>query len=144
MKIKFKKIYSNKKLFLLRLTMYLRKGSFKIHLMLNDDTEFPHNHPWDFKTLLIIPYKEDIYEKNEDALIPYYDYEVLANSTNKQSFNHKPLTYLKRTKDHIHLTTLYKISKYKIPALSIGYYSDKKQLCNICQSLGYCKQTKTN
>lgn len=29
----------------------------------------------------------------------------------------------------------------KVPTLTIGWYGDKKQLCSLCQELGYCRTT---
>lgn len=132
---KTKKIYSKGKLFLWRLNIYLKNGSIKLHIMFNDDTGTPHNHPWDFKTFLIIPYKEKVFNVTNTTISDY-------NIKTVQELKHSSFTYLKRCKEHLHLTNLYRIFRTKIPAVTIGWYGNKQQLCNLCQDVGYCKQSK--
>ena len=86
--------------------------------MVGDDKSEPHTHPWDFKSFLILPYRENLDGVN---------------------YNHFPFTLLNRSMNQKHRITLYRIFGFKIPALTIGFYGKKKQLCSFCQSLGYCK-----
>jgi hypothetical protein len=41
-----------------------------------------------------------------------------------------------------HSVELKRLFGIKIPAITIGRYSEKKQLCSLCKDLGYCKQSK--
>lgn len=116
--IKFKTIKDMGLPFLNRLSLYTEKGSIKIHLMVGDDKSEPHTHPWDFKSFLILPYKENL------------------DGTN---FNHPPFSLLHRTMHQKHRITLYRLFGIKIPAFTVGLYTKKKQLCSFCQNLGYCK-----
>lgn len=116
--ISFKTIKDMGLPFLNRISLYTKDGSIKIHLMVGDDKSEPHTHPWDFKSFLILPYKENI-----DGI----------------EYHHRPFTLLNRTMNQKHRITLYRFMGIKIPALTIGSYKKKKQLCSFCQSLGYCK-----
>lgn len=112
--------------FIRRISFYLKKGSIKIHFITSDDNDEPHTHPWDFKSFLIIPYKETLH----------------LHTTGKKmiEFRHKVFTMIERDAMDNHKTSLYRIFGIKIPALTIGYYGEKKQLCSFCQALGYCKE----
>jgi hypothetical protein len=39
----------------------------------------------------------------------------------------------------MHRTTLYRVLGIPIPAITIGRYTDKQQLCSFCTELGYCQ-----
>lgn len=125
MNVKTKTINTQGKIpFLRRLSVYLKSGkSIKLHLIIHDDLDEPHDHPWDFKSLLLIPYKEILYKK--DTQYP-------------QFFKHFPFTIVKRNMSDKHITYLYRIFGMKIPAVTIGLYSKKKQLCSFCREKGYC------
>lgn len=118
--------------FIRRVSFYLKKGSIKIHFITSDDNDEPHTHPWDFKSLLIIPYKEKTYIKKFEWGKDVFDTSIISK--------YKPFTLVIRKADEYHKTTLYRIFGIKIPALTIGYYGEKKQLCSFCQELGYCKE----
>lgn len=128
----FKNIKNNEKTFLFRLSQNLKKGSFKLHLIIDDDIK-PHNHPWDFTSLILFGgYKETsyLYDKEKDTKYEFSRQEFGWLSKNIKKSN----TY--------HLITLRRLFGIKIPCLTIGYYSEKKQLCSLCQELGYCKSNK--
>lgn len=116
--VKFKQIMDMGLPFLNRISLYTKNGSIKMHLMVGDDKSEPHTHPWDFKSFLLIPYRENL-----DGI----------------ELNHRPLTLLTRTMNQKHRITLYQCMGIKIPSLTVGFYTKKKQLCSFCQSLGYCK-----
>lgn len=120
MKIKFKKIVQDGIPFLRRLSIYTKTGSIKFHLMTRDDTCRPHTHPWNYVSFLILPYKE------------WLDGVQLC---------HHPFSLLSRTMNQRHRITLYNLWGVRIPAFTIGNYGQKKQLCSLCQSLGYCRTT---
>jgi len=121
---KYKEIINTKgKVFLRRLSFYLKEGSIKIHFITDDDTDEPHTHPWNYKSLLIIPYREKLFMR-----------------TGVFVKNHKPFKTVKRKMKMKHRVELYRILGIKIPALTIGVYSEKKQLCSLCEEAGYCKQ----
>lgn len=132
-KIKYKTIKPNgNSSFIKRLTFYLKNGSIKIHLILSDDEDAPHTHPWNFTSFLIIPYKERIYEK----------FDGIEKRMAVRLNLYYPLSINKKECNIYHKTQLYRIFGIKIPALTIGWYSNKIQLCSFCQDLGYCKEQK--
>lgn len=127
MRIKCKTIKLNgNSSFLRRLSIYFKNGSIKIHLITRSDKDEPHTHPWDFKSLLIIPYKEQVFLGKDSKL--------------HLNFNHKSFKVVKREANDRHRTKLYKMFGIEIPALTIGWYGHKKQLCSFCSTLGYCKE----
>lgn len=116
---KYKTIISGGKLFIKRFSFYTKKGSIKLHIIFNDDGDEAHTHPWDFKSFILFGgYKEEC--------------EGKVNKYRMFSIN-KKLHYQK------HKTSLFKIFGIKIPAITIGIYGKKLQLCSLCESLGYCK-----
>lgn len=123
MKLKF--IRRNGKLFLIRLSIPIKNGSIKVHLLLNDDTEDPHKHPWNFNSLLFLgAYKEIV---------------------NGKLYRHLPFTIVRRKNYERHQVILYRLGGMKIPCITIGKYSkklepwcEKKTLCNVCEKHGYC------
>lgn len=112
--------------FLRRLSVNYKGKSLKIHWITASDNDEPHTHPWNFKSFLIIPYKEELHYKDGNGLIG--------------SINHPIFKVVNRTMYQLHKTKLYKVFGFEIPALTIGLYGEKKQLCSFCQSIGYCKQ----
>jgi len=136
MKLKFKTIRRtvDNKRFLFRLSLYFTWGSIKAHLIIRDDIDTPHTHPWNYKSLLIVPYKETTFTPlvsksgQQGTLVMRYAYW--------------PLKVIRRDCKTAHTTSLYRFFGIPIPALTIGFYSNKKQLCSFCQEAGYCKQSK--
>lgn len=129
---KLKIIKTDNKWFMIRYTIYLKTGSIKLHIILKDDIDEVHDHPWDFKSLLIIPYKEILHTKDLE----------FQNCTEIAHINHHMFSIVKRNHKQKHKTQLYSISGIKIPAITIGRYYEKKQLCSFCKDLGYCKSNK--
>lgn len=126
MKIKFVK--HNRRTFLIRFSFPLRIGSFKVHLILDDDQGGEHTHPWDFKSFLFLgAYKEHI---------------------NGRIIKHLPFEIVRRNCKESHTVELYKILGFKLPCVTMGYYSEKKEpwckrkMCENCESLGYCMDKK--
>lgn len=125
--IKLKTIKPNGVSLIKRLSIYFKNYSIKIHLIPNNVLDY-HTHPWDYKSFLIIPYKE---------------YVITTNPSSKTTlfFKHKIFTLINRNHTQEHSVILYTIFGIKIPALTIGKYSKKKQLCSFCKEAGYCKQS---
>ncbi len=114
-RVKVKTIKSKGEDFLKRLSFYFKDGSsLKVHLILKDDEDEPHTHPWDFKSLILFG--------------GYYEGEKLYGffSVNRKHHAEK------------HQLRLRRIFNYPIPTLTIGLYSKKLQLCSFCESHGYC------
>ncbi len=123
--MKFKIIRRNGKIFLFRLSFPTKKGSIKVHLILSDDTDHPHKHPWSFKSLLLLgSYKEIV---------------------NGKLYKHLPFTLVNRKETDYHQVILYRLFGFRLPCLTVGKYTKKiqpwcerKTLCDNCQKLGYC------
>ena len=116
MKFKYKIVYSKDKPFIKRFALYNKDGSsYKLHLILNDDLDEPHDHPWDFSSLILFGgyYEDNTLYSVGDINIKYH-YQ----------------------KHKIRLRRLFGI---KIPTITFGIYSKKLQLCSFCKELGYCK-----
>ena len=125
MKIRVKTIHSAGNSFIKRLSIYFKKGSVKIHLFLDDDKDEPHSHPWDFTSWILFGgYDESIESDTGGLLVKRYNF--LNKNTKKYHQKHK--------------VTLKRLFGIKIPCLTIGWYSQKKQLCSFCAELGYCKE----
>ena len=121
---KTKTIFSGGKPFLKRLSLYLSKGSIKLHIIINDDMDEHHSHPWDFESVIIFGgYHEEIL--NEDKTIDKKTFRI--GDVNQKRHYQK------------HKTKLFRFLGFKIPAITIGKYSDKLELCSFCKELGYCK-----
>jgi hypothetical protein len=115
---KFKVIRSGGKLFLCRLSLYKDDGSsFKFHLILNDDGDEPHSHPWDFTSIILFG---GYYEEN----VKYGFLDL-----NVKLYHQK------------HKIRLRRLFGFKVPTLTMGWYSEKKELCSLCKDLGYCRTT---
>jgi len=106
--IKFKKIIAKENNFIYRFNLYLKKGSIKLHLICSDDTREPHNHPWDFKSLILFGGYKEFNEKGVQT-------------------NFRFLSVNKKDTSVFHRLELYKLLGIKIPCLTIGRYSEKKQ-----------------
>ena len=121
-KVKFKTIRSQGKAFIRRLSFYKKDGTtIKAHLITDDDNDKEeHSHPWDFKSTLLIPYKEIV---------------------NGEEVRHYMLETVERKHFETHKVKLYRVFGIRIPAITIGVYGKKKVLCNFCKSLGYCRTT---
>ena len=111
------------KTFLRRTSFKFKDGSsLKVHLIVNDDLDKDeHTHPWDFKSFLLIPYKEII---------------------NGKVVKRRAFQVIEKLHTETHKVVLYRILGIKIPAITFGKYSEKLQLCSFCKDLGYCKQQK--
>lgn len=122
----FKNIKNNGKTFLFRVSCKLKKGSVKLHLIVDDDVK-THTHPWDFKSLVLFGgYNETAYyDPSDEWCFVKKTYGFL--SVNKKEMNIE------------HIVKLRRLFGVKIPALTIGIYGEKKQLCSLCKELGYCK-----
>lgn len=126
--MRFKNIKNNGITFLYRLSCNLKKGSIKIHLIVDDDVSY-HSHPWDFNSIILFGgYREMSYTS-----VNYMDLE------NKE---YGWLSINKKQMNAYHKITLRRLFGKKIPALTVGIYGEKKQLCSLCQELGYCKSQK--
>src|SRR5688572_20554125 len=71
---KYKSIISNQgNIFLRRLSLYLPKGSLKLHLITGDDSDVYHTHPWDFTSFILFGgYKEyNLLTKEERYMYTY-------------------------------------------------------------------------
>lgn len=116
MRLKFKTIRTLGKLpFLRRLSIYLNNGnSIKIHLITEDDLDEPHDHPWDFSSFIVFG--------------GYWEGTTLYRTGDVNvKFHHQK-----------HKIKLRRLLGYKVPTLTIGIYSEKKQLCSFCREAGYC------
>lgn len=122
----FKNIKNNGKTFLYRLSCKYKKGSIKVHLIMDDDIS-THTHPWNFTSIILFGgYKETSYLPPIDAWC--FEKKVYGwLSINKKQMNTE------------HIVKLRRIFGIKIPTLTIGIYGEKKQLCSLCKKLGYCK-----
>ena len=123
--MKFKVIKQRGRVFLIRLSLPAKKGSFKIHIIVNDDQDGAHKHPWNFSSFLLFgAYKEVV----DGKLI-----------------KHLPFTLVKRSCTEKHKVLLYRIFGMKIPSVTVGLYSkkiqpwcEKEKLCDHCKSIGTC------
>ncbi len=125
---KFKNIKNNGKTFLLRFSKNCKVGSIKLHIILDDDVK-PHTHPWDFKSIILFG------GYNETTYNPIYDFYKITTTYGWLSINEKQMNVE-------HLVRLRRLFGIKIPCITIGRYGEKKQLCSLCQELGYCKSQK--
>lgn len=128
MRYKFKTIKNNQgKIFLRRLSVYFKRGSLKIHLITGDDSDVYHTHPWNFVSFILFGgYREFSKGINDDGIHWTSIMEYRAPSINKKFYFQQ------------HRTELFKLFGYKIPTLTIGWYSEKKELCSFCKEEGYC------
>lgn len=115
-----KLIRSGSKRFIFRASLRQRIGSYKLHVIMNDDTGEPHSHPWDFSSLIIFGGYTEILEDGSKKRFGMF------------SVNRKD----RRVK---HLIRLHRVCGFKIPAITIGWYGPKLELCSLCKELGYCK-----
>ncbi|QTE23290.1 hypothetical protein [Polaribacter cellanae] len=127
--VKFKVIKQKERVFLIRISIPIKKGSIKIHLILNDDLDIPHKHPWNFKSFLVFgAYKEWV-----DGI----------------QYKHKPFSIINRNVNQKHQVILYRFAGKKIPCITIGMYTkkiqpwcEKSNLCDHCLPLGQCIDKK--
>ncbi len=129
MKIRFPKykiIKKKGKVFLHRLSLPIPNGSIKFHLILNDDVDEAHIHPWKFTSLLLLgAYKEEV---------------------NGRVVKHLPFSIVRNGLDRRHKVLLYRLFGKPIPCFTVGHYSKKlqrwcehTQLCDGCKPLGQCQ-----
>jgi hypothetical protein len=127
--MKLKVIKQSGQIFLIRLSLPIKNGSIKIHVLLNSDIGYAHKHPWNFTSILVFgAYKEIL------------DGKLLK---------HGLFSKIKRKASERHKVILYKIFGASIPCITIGKYSKKIQpwcehqnLCEHCTTLGYCMDKK--
>ncbi|MFL6127251.1 hypothetical protein [Actinophytocola sp.] len=126
MRLRFKVIRKKGKVFLYRLSWRMGDGgSIKVHLIVNDDLDGAHKHPWNFTSLSLLgAYMEEV-----DGV----------------GVAHWPLTLVRRRASECHRVVLYKIFGHPIPCLTVGRYSPKLQpwcehrdLCDFCTPSGEC------
>jgi len=125
-KPKYKVITKRGKVFLHRLSFPIPGGSIKFHLILNDDVDEPHIHPWEFTSFLAIgAYKELV----DGSII-----------------RHLPFSIVRNDKYRRHKVFLYRFFGIPLPCVTIGIYSKKiqpwcehKQLCDGCKPHGHCR-----
>ncbi|OXM49670.1 hypothetical protein [Amycolatopsis alba] len=126
MRVQLKVIRKRGKIFLYRLSWRTRDGgSFKIHLIVQDDVDRAHRHPWNFTSFALLgAYKETV----DDVTVA-----------------HRPLTLIRRRADQRHRVLLYRLFGYPLPCLTVGRYSPKLQpwcehraLCDFCAPVGEC------
>jgi hypothetical protein len=123
--MKFKVIKQKGKIFLIRFSIPMKSGSLKTHVILNDDQDGAHKHPWDFSSFLLFgAYKEIV----DGKLIKHF-----------------PFTMVKRLCTENHKVILYRVLGIRIPCVTIGFYSkkiqpwcEKEKLCDHCETLGAC------
>ena len=123
--MKFKIITRGGRIFLIRISIPTTRGSIKVHLILSDDKENPHMHPWNYVSFLLLgAYKEIVDGKLK---------------------KHLPFTVVRRRANERHQVILYRLFGVGLPCLSIGVYSRKLQrwceretLCDHCQGVGRC------
>ncbi len=127
--MKLKIIRKGGTIFLLRWTLYIKGGSIKVHLILDDDKEQAHMHPWNYSSFLLLGAYKELVDGKE--------------------FRHFPFTLVRRKCTEKHQVKLYRIFNLKLPCLSIGRYSKKiqpwceaKKLCDFCSEIGYCVDKK--
>lgn len=125
-RIKFKTIRSNGNSFIKRLSLYFKNGSIKLHIILSDDNDSPHSHPWNFTSII---------------LFGGYIEQVVMNDSRVQEKEFKFLNVNKKQYYQKHRLSLKRIFGIKIPCITIGWYSNKIQLCSFCKRLGYCKES---
>jgi len=128
MKYARKKILKTDRLFLHRLSFKLADGSsIKFHLIVNDDLDGSHVHPWDFTSFMLIgSYKE-----------------VLTDGSVRKN---RPLTLVRHRAEERHEVLLYRLFGRRIPCLTVGRYGVKRQrwceregtLCDFCKPNHEC------
>jgi hypothetical protein len=125
--ITFKRITKQGKIFLYRFSQRTNDGgSIKLHLIVRDDLDGAHRHPWSFSSLLLI----GAYWEEVDGVVEY----------------HKPLQIVRRSASQKHKVMLYRFLGLPLPCLTVGRYSKKTapwcertaNLCDMCQVSGSC------
>jgi hypothetical protein len=120
--LKLKIIRRDNMIFIIRITLYIFNGSLKCHIILRDDPEKPHSHPWNFTSWLFLgAYREILYTPKKQMDVLYRDkYDV-------EHISHWPFTLISRECNQLHKIQLYKVFGRCIPCITIGYYTDKVQ-----------------
>lgn len=124
-RIKFKTICSNSNSFIKRLSLYFKNGSIKLHLILSDDKDAPHSHPWNFTSIILFG--------------GYVEQVVMDDNIQENKFRF--LSINKKQYFQKHKLSLRRICGIKIPCITLGWYSHKIQLCSFCTEIGYCKES---
>lgn len=137
----FKNIKNNGKTFLLRFSKNCKVGSIKIHIILDDDVK-PHTHPWDFKSVILFGgYNETTYDELDENIIDFVK-KTWQHDASQITRTYGWLSVNKKQMNVKHLVKLRRLFGFKIPTITVGRYGEKKQLCSLCQELGYCKSKK--
>jgi len=131
-RFKFKSIKNTQgTTFLYRLSVYFKNGSLKFHLITGDDSPEYHTHPWDFTSFVLFggywEYSKYTWRLQNDT--------IRVRSVGMGGFNKKNHT-------EEHRVELFKVFGLKIPTITIGWYSNKLQLCSFCKEAGHCLQSK--
>jgi hypothetical protein len=135
-RLKFKRIRSNQgNVFINRLTFYLKKGSIKLHLITGDDSEVYHTHPWDFTSFILFGGYKEYYRGVESER---FRGRATVNGKWNQLRIFRTFSINKKLHHQQHRVELFKLFGITIPALTIGIYSEKLQLCSFCKEAGRC------
>lgn len=126
MRLKFKAIRKQGRLFLFRASLQLADGgSVKAHLILNDDLDGAHKHPWNFTSFMLLgAYTEEV------------DGRIEA---------HRPFSLVRRYFYERHRVILYRVGPCRLPCITVGRYSAKMEpwcerqtICDFCRPMGEC------
>lgn len=135
--IKYKNITINNITFLHHISIYFKSFSIKLHLILTDDD---NTHPWDFKSLILFGgYRE---RNRTPSYLPVEEYRKEFHNPFSYYFTDRTYGWLsinRKECENEHHIILRTFLGYKVPTLTIGIYSNKKQLCSLCKDIGYCK-----
>jgi hypothetical protein len=148
MKWKFKIIKNNSLMpFLYRLSLYFKNGSIKLHVITGDDSKVFHTHPWDFTSFILFGgYKEWQEVIDHQSYIDWYRIKGMDNSSEYNRINikyhYRTFSINKKLHTELHRVELFKLFGIKVPCITIGFYSNKIELCSFCKELGYCKSNK--
>jgi hypothetical protein len=125
-RLRFKIIRKRGRVFLYRISYGTANGgSIKTHLIVNDDLDGAHKHPWNFTSFTLLgAYKEEV------------DGRIEA---------HRPLSFVRRHANERHKVVLYRLLGHPLPCLTVGRYSPKIEpwcehinLCDFCKPTGEC------
>ncbi len=137
--MKCKLTRQNAEPFLFRASWKWKAGSIKLHIILKDDTGELHTHPWDFTSLILFGgYVETTFEERQEIIDLQKEFYLGFDPY----YNDKTYGWLsinRKIANKYHRVSLRRLWGIKIPAITIGIYGEKKQLCSLCKDLGYCK-----
>jgi hypothetical protein len=127
--LKLKIIRRDNKIFIIRITLYIISGSLKCHIILRDDPEKPHSHPWNFTSWLFLgAYREILYTPMGQFTGRFQGiFTGLDDKHVIEYIDHHPFKVIKRTCTELHKIELYRVFGRCIQCNTLGYYTDKKQ-----------------